>query len=54
MDINAGLALEGASLEDVAAEIKAKIIAVINGEETKAEINQQNGIVCLYTTHAAF
>jgi altronate dehydratase large subunit len=54
MDINAGLVLEGSSLEETAEEIKAKIIKVINGQLTKAEVNQQNGIICLYTSHAAF
>jgi hypothetical protein len=27
---------------------------VLDGELTKAEINQQEGIVCLYTLHPAF
>jgi altronate dehydratase large subunit len=54
MDINAGQVLEGSSLEETAEEIKAKIIEVINGQLTKAEVNQQNGIICLYTSHAAF
>jgi len=44
----------GATLQDVAAEIKDLIVRVINGEKTKAEINQQDGILCLYSVTPAF
>ena len=27
---------------------------ILDGEQTKAELNQQGGIVCLYTLHPAF
>ena len=27
---------------------------VLDGEQTKAEVNQQEGIVCIYTLHPAF
>jgi altronate dehydratase large subunit len=54
MDINAGRILEGASLTEVGDEIIALIIKVLSGERTKAEINRQDGIVCMYTMHPAF
>lgn len=54
MDINAGAILEGTPMRDVGDQIIGKIIEVLNGEPTKAEINQQEGIVCLYTLHPAF
>lgn len=54
MDVNAGAVLEGATLQEVAEEIKGLIMRVINGEKTKAEINQQDGILCLYTATPAF
>lgn len=54
MDVNAGVVLEGGTLEEVAAEIKALLLRVLSGEKTKAEINSQDGILCLYTTTPAF
>ena len=54
MDINAGAVLEGGTLRDVAGEIKDLIIRVLDGEQTKAEINRQDGILCLYTVTPAF
>lgn len=54
MDINAGEVLEGASLQDVADKIKGLVMRVANGEPVKAEINQQNGILCMYTENASF
>ena len=54
MDINAGRILEGASLTEVGDEIIALIKKVLSGEQTKAEINRQDGIVCMYTMHPAF
>jgi altronate dehydratase large subunit len=54
MDINAGSVLEGKTLQDVAGEIEDLIMRVLNGEPTKAEINRQDGIVCLYTVTPAF
>jgi len=54
MDINAGAILEGLPMRDVGDQIIQKVIKVLNGEPTKAEINQQEGIVCLYTLHPAF
>lgn len=54
MDINAGVILEGRSMREVAEEIKALVLKVLSGEATKAEINQQEGILCLYSVTPAF
>ncbi|MBN1665196.1 MAG: UxaA family hydrolase, partial [Deltaproteobacteria bacterium] len=54
MDINAGVILEGKALRDVGEDIIGLIRRVVNGEQTKAEINGQAGILCLYTMHPAF
>lgn len=54
MDINAGAVLEGKSLEDVAGEIEALMLRVLDGEPTKAELNHQEGILCLYSVTPAF
>jgi altronate dehydratase large subunit len=54
MDINAGAVLEGKTLQEVAEEIRGMILRVIDGERTKAEINRQDGILCLYTVTPAF
>jgi altronate dehydratase large subunit len=54
MDVNAGEILEGKSLAAVGDEIVALIREVADGRKTKAEINRQDGIVCLYTRHPAF
>jgi altronate dehydratase large subunit len=54
MDINAGAVLEGKLLQAVGEDIKSKIWRVLSGEQTKAEINGQNGIICMYTMHPAF
>jgi altronate dehydratase large subunit len=54
MDINAGEILEGGSIADVGTRIKDLLVRVINGEKTKAEINQQDGILCLYSVTPAF
>jgi altronate dehydratase large subunit len=54
MDINAGRILEGASLTEVGDELISLIKKVLNGELTKAEINRQDGIVCLYTMTPSF
>jgi altronate dehydratase large subunit len=54
MDINAGIVLEGKSLEDVSQEIIGLTKEVANGRQTKAEVNDQGGIVCLYSINPAF
>lgn len=54
IDINAGVVLEGQSLEDVSRQIIALAKEVANGEMTKAELNDQQGILCLYSVYPAF
>ncbi|MFH2132940.1 MAG: UxaA family hydrolase [bacterium] len=54
MDINAGTILEGRGIESVGDEIMTLIEKVLTGEQTKAELNRQNGILCLYTQTTAF
>ena len=54
MDINAGIVLEGGTLDDVGNSIIELIERVICGEQTKAEINKQNGILALYTQTTSF
>ncbi|UCD79180.1 MAG: UxaA family hydrolase [Desulfobacterales bacterium] len=53
MDVNAGAVLEGRSLEAVGCEIYDLLGRVVNGEPTKAEINQQDGILCVYTQNTS-
>ncbi len=53
MDVNAGRILEGASLSELAEEIEGVLRRVLEGELTKAEINRQQGILCIYTTTPA-
>ncbi|MRR16526.1 MAG: altronate dehydratase [Deltaproteobacteria bacterium] len=54
MDINAGVILEGTTMQTVGDRIIEKILSVLGGEPTQAEVNQQEGIVCLYTQTPAF
>jgi altronate dehydratase large subunit len=54
MDINAGVILEGGSLQEVGNEIIGFIRKVLDGAQAKAEINRQDGILCLYTLHPSF
>ena len=54
MDINAGVILDGVSMQDVGQRIIDRVQRVLEGEPTKAELNQQEGIVCLYTMNPAF
>jgi altronate dehydratase large subunit len=49
MDINAGAILDGKSINEVGDEIISLTEKVIQGEKTKAEINEQNGILGMYT-----
>jgi altronate dehydratase len=46
--------LEGVTLERVSEEIIDLSIDVINGRKSKAELNRQGGILCLYATTPAF
>jgi altronate dehydratase large subunit len=54
MDINAGAVLEGQRLERVAEEIINLAVDVMNGGKSKAELNRQGGILCLYAMSPAF
>lgn len=54
MDIDAGVILNGTSMDELAETITALLCRVMDGETTKAEINRQDGIVCLHTLHPAF
>ncbi|HVN70488.1 MAG TPA: altronate dehydratase, partial [Desulfomonilia bacterium] len=54
IDVNAGTVLEGLSLERAADEIIDLAIDVMNGRKSKAELNRQGGILCLYATTPAF
>lgn len=54
MDINAGAVLEGGTIGKVGGDIIDILRRVISGDVTKAEINGQNGIVCMYTQHTSF
>jgi altronate dehydratase large subunit len=54
MDLNAGAVLDGKSLDQVGGEIIALVQRVLDGELTKAELNEQFGILCLYTGSYSF
>jgi altronate dehydratase large subunit len=54
MDVNAGVVLEGGSLEGVADTLRALALEVLDGARTKAEENGQDGIVCLAAMTPAF
>ncbi|MCU0576489.1 MAG: UxaA family hydrolase [Desulfobacterota bacterium] len=54
MDVNAGTVLEGRSLKDVADEIRTLALEVMDGRQTRAEVNDQGGILCLYAMTPAF
>lgn len=54
MDINAGVILEGGSLDDLGLDIIRFIGEVADGRQTKAEINRQEGILCMYSFTPAF
>jgi altronate dehydratase large subunit len=54
IDVNAGAVLEGVTLERIAEEIIDLSIDVINGRKSKAELNRQGGILCLYAATPAF
>lgn len=50
MDVNAGALLEGNySFDDLEQDMVDLLIEVANGDETKAEKNQQGGVVCLWS-----
>jgi len=54
MDVNAGVILEGTPMKEVGQRIIDLVGKVLNGELTKAELNRQDVMVCLYTLHPAF
>ncbi len=54
MDINAGVVLEGGSLDEAAGSIKDLALRVMSGELTKAELNGNEGILCLAAMTPAF
>ena len=54
MDVNAGAILDGKLMSEVGKEITDLLQRVLDGEQTKAEANRQDGIVCLYTTSPSF
>ena len=52
IDINAGGVLEGTqSVKDVGETLISLIKEVANGRKTRAEINKQEGVLCMYTRH---
>jgi len=53
MDVNAGLLLEGATMDDAAKDLIELIKNVASGEETKAEINRQD-CFSIHTVGPAF
>lgn len=54
IDIDAGIVLEDRSLAEAAEGIKALALKVMSGEQTKAEINGNEGILCLAAMTPAF
>jgi len=54
MDINAGAVLDGKLIKDVAEDIRELMVKVAGGVRTKAEINRQDGIVCMYAQTSSF
>ena len=54
MDVDAEAALDGASLTGAGDALEELLLRVLEGEQTKAELNGQNGIICLYSTHSSF
>jgi len=54
MDVDAGVILEGKEAKDVGNDIISLIKQVIDGKPTKAETNQKDHYICLYTTGPSF
>jgi len=54
IDVNAGEIFEGKTLDDIGNIMINKVLSVIDGEETKSEINKQNGVVSLYSYSRSF
>src|SRR4030042_305763 len=53
IDINAGLLVEGRSIEDLREEMVNLMVRVINGEKTKAEANGMD-VFTMMTVHPTF
>lgn len=54
MDINAGSIIDGRELSDVGNELVDLVKNVASGQQTKAELNKQSGILCLYSHSRSF
>ena len=54
MDINAGKIVEGTSLDDIGHEMIEFVKRVIQGERPKAEINQSDSFISIYTINPSF
>jgi len=54
IDINAGVVLEGRDLAAVADDIIGLSRQIMEGRQSKAELNNQEGILCLYALTPAF
>jgi len=53
MDVDAGTVLER-GIDEVGREVLRLMMGILNGEPAKAEMNRQDGILCLYTTGPSF
>ena len=53
MDVNAGSLVEGKPLDELRTEMIDLMIRVINGEETRAEVNNMD-VFTLMTVHPPF
>jgi altronate dehydratase large subunit len=53
MDINAGRLIEGVSMDEATDELVTLFLRVISGEETRAEVNQQD-VLSIHTTGPSF
>lgn len=54
IDVNAGAVLEGSSIEEVGQGIVGLVQEVAGGRATKAELNAQDGILCVFTQTTSF
>ncbi|WP_035217787.1 UxaA family hydrolase [Desulfatibacillum aliphaticivorans] len=54
MDLNAGAILEGKSLDQMGEDVVQCILDAVNGRRTKAEINEQDGVLCVYSQNTSF
>jgi altronate dehydratase large subunit len=54
MDVDAQASLDCRTLEEAGEELERLVLSVLEGEQTKAELNRQDGIICPYTTSPSF